>query len=90
MLMILYTQCIHINFLTLNVWTVKLFRFTLWFKLVEGWFRSSFGYVLFLCVRATQLGPSIWLQIDIISYEGLVHEGVVFIFDCLSGGYVRN
>jgi len=31
-------------------------------------------------VRAIVLGPSIWSQIGIISYKGLIDEGVVFIF----------
>jgi hypothetical protein len=33
-------------------------------------------------VCAIGVGPSIWGQIDIISYEGLIHESVVFIFGC--------
>jgi hypothetical protein len=34
----------------------------------------------FVC--AIGVGPSIWSQIDMISYEGLIHESVVFIFGC--------
>jgi hypothetical protein len=33
-------------------------------------------------VRAIGVGPSIWSQLDVIGFEGLVHEGVVFIFGC--------
>lgn len=39
--------------------------------------------VEFVCVMV--VGPCIWSQIDIIGYEKLIHESVVFIFDCEVG-----
>jgi len=33
-------------------------------------------------VRAIVVDPSIWGQIGMVSYGGLIDEGVVFIFGC--------